>query len=206
MFYTYETKRHEPPKQVFEMEDIEIEEDNNVVPARPAVAPLTQNPVQYHIDKKSKKHINAAAIMITSEKPKVKTEQKPAPPEISTPIQMDDSPVKVTIQRPDTDLKIISPKKPKFQGRLLGNLSSLTAAISSNNENPINIPERKRPAAMQNNLKESDSSGQIKEIVAPRIPKRKMAEQSPEVFENQDISNIPDAHQKPRGRLLGSLM
>lgn len=210
MFFSYQSRPEPAPKQIIELEDIEPEEENNVVPNRPPPQQVNQPPANIYNEKKTKKHLNAAALMITSEKPKVKPEQRELPPDIATPSQQEEIPVKVSIQRPETDLKIPSPHKPKFQGRLLGNLTSLAPIanniLNSDKSIPTNVPERKRAFQPQNNIPQIDSTNGIQQIPAPRIPNRKI-EQQAEMFQNQDMANLPEAsHQKPRGRLLGSLL
>lgn len=185
----------EPPPQrmIVQMEDIDdfgddSEQRSYSIPQQTRAIPCTK-PIQ------TKAHINTAAKMIMNKEKSIsipKVDNKPT--YVVKTGGFIDSPVKSPYSPSSHQTQ--NDKKPKVQGRLLGNISDL---LKKQEIQDTLVPDRKKQIQTP---KESEFEVD-KELLAPRVPKRKQVNDN--LFNddfNQDIPQ-PVHHNNGRKRLLG---
>ena len=221
-FSNFDSHWTQEPKEVIEMEDIEIDDDIDTRPTnRPQQAPENFTPATFKIEPRNKNHLNTAAHLVMGSlgnkdgplspkvhlvnQPNQNTDQKNS----LFLNQNSDIATKITVQRPETEIK--SPKKPKIQGRLLGNLSVLAPKTNlQQNNNNNNILSNNNPRLIQdrnvNTNITNESVAQPSE--AYRVPKRKLFENNNNNLESNDLfagDPIVKLNKKPRAKLLTNL-
>ena len=226
MFRNYESRSSYQPKEVIEMEDIEIDDEDDARPVNTQPQQTNFTPATFKIEPRTKNHINAAAMLVMGDQKKAGNGPLISPKGGNFGNQENDMQqanenarylnqqgndfsVKISVQRPETQIK--SPHKPKIHGRLLGNLSALAPKMNlqnnTNNNNQSILgenPNRLLPDRKRGLLAEKDPIPEP--VEAPRVPKRKLIEPNTESNDLFAGDPIIELNKKPRSKLLTNLL